>query len=169
MTDPRIALGAALGSRAGAATTAFARVVSGEGSDGDPPCWGELAEHFDAILTTDEARIDAFEALRAAGDLGALLLFLDLNRVRAGVLAHVWTVVHTLPATIQCAFVSLVEWTNVSPELAARLHPAARRLLTDPEARARDHEHYAAHVGALRALRTRLPEVTASAGVARTP
>ena len=169
MNDPRVVLGAALGSRTGIATATFARVVSGDGAGTVPPCWGDLAEHFDAILTTDEARIDAFEGLRVAGDLGALLLFLDLNRARAGVLAHVWTVAHALPATIQCALVSLFEWSNVSPELAARLHPAARRLLTDPEARARDHEHYAAHVGALRALRTRLPQVTESASVARTP
>ncbi len=169
MSDPRGLLGAALGSRTGHATATFARVVSGDGAGNVPPCWGDLAEHFDAILTTDEARIDAFEGLRVAGDLGALLLFLDLNRARMGVLAHVWKVAHTLPATIQCAFVSLLEWSNVSPELAASLHPAARRLLTDPAARARDHEHYAAHAGALRALRTRLPQVTESASVARTP
>jgi hypothetical protein len=169
VSDPRVVLGAALGSRTGIATAAFARVLSGDGAGSVPPCWGDLAEHFDAILTTDEARIDAFEALRAAGDLGALLLFLDLNRARTGVLAHVWTVARTLPATIQCAFVSLLEWSNVAPELAAGLHPAARRLLIDPEARVRDHEHYAAHAAALRALRTRLPQVTESASVARTP
>jgi hypothetical protein len=131
-------------------------------SDADAvlPCWGDLADHFNAILATDEARIDVFEALRAVGDLGALVLFLDLNRSRPAVLQHVWSVAAALPATTQCALVSLDESAPVASELAAKLHPAARLLLADPAARARDHEMYAAHAAALRSLRTRLPQVT---------
>jgi hypothetical protein len=148
-----------LRTRAGAAALAFARVVASD-AEAVAPCWGDLADHFNAILVTDEARIDVFEALRAVGDLGALVLFLDLNRSHPAVLQHVWSVAGTLPATTQCALVSLDETAPVASELAAKLHPAARLLLADPAACARDHEMYAAHAAALRSLRTRLPQVT---------
>jgi hypothetical protein len=169
MSDPRVTIGAALGARTSEAAAVFLRVIGSSHPESGPPCWGDLAEHFEAILRTDEARVDVFEGLRVAGDLGALVLFLDLNRDRIGVLVHVWSVAPELPATIQCALVALLEWSNVSPELAARLHPAARALLTNAAARARDREFYAAQAGALRALRTRLPQVSVPASVARTP
>jgi hypothetical protein len=159
MSDPRASIGAALHARACKAVLGFARVVSGEGET-TAPCWGDLADHFNALLATDEARIEVFEALRTVGDLGALVLFLDLNRARPAVLQHVWSVAQALPATTQCALVSLDEWAPVSSEVAAKLHPAARLLLADPAARARDHEMYAAHAAALRAQRTRLPQVS---------
>ena len=159
MSDPRASISAALRTRTGQAALAFERVVSSAG-EAMPPCWGDLADHFDAILATDEARVEVFEALRTVGDLGALVLFLDLNRTWPAVIQHVWSVAGTLPATTQCALVSLDETTPVSADVAAKLHPAARLLLADPAARARDHEMYAAHAAALRALRTRLPQVT---------
>ena len=169
MSDPRVAIHAALAARATEAASAFRNVVGSAHPESGPPCWGDLADHFKEILATDDARIDVFEGLRAAGDLSALILFLDLNQYRHSVLAHVWTIAHELPATVQCALVSLLEWTNVSPELAARLHPAARRLITDQNARARDREFFAAQAAALRSLRTRLPQVSVSVSVARTP
>jgi hypothetical protein len=159
MSDPRAPISAALRARTGRAALAFARVVSADGET-TAPCWGDLADHFAALLSTDEARIDAFEALRAVGDLGALVLFLDLNRTRPAVLQHVWSVAPALPATTQCALVSLDESAPVSSEAAPKLHPAARLLVADPAARTRDHEMYAAHAAALRAQRTRLPQVT---------
>jgi hypothetical protein len=159
MSDPRASIVAALLTRAVQAALAFARVVS-PGGEAMPPCWGDLADHFNAILATDEARIEVFEALRTVGDLGALVLFLDLNRTRPAVLQHVWSVAQALPATTQCALVSLDESASVASEVAAKLHPAARLLLADTAARARDHEMYAAHAASLRAQRTRLPQVT---------
>ena len=169
MSDPRALLRAALSARSHAASAAFARIIGGENQRDCPLCWGDLAEHFDAVFRTDEARLDAFEGLRAAGELGALVLFLDLNRRRSGVLAGVWTVASSLPATVQCALVSLDEQVAFPNELTARLHPAARALLRDPIARAKEREFYAAQAGALRALRTRTPQVTETASVARTP
>ena len=159
MNDPRATIGAALRARTGQAALAFERVVSSAGET-VPACWGDLADHFNAILATDEARIDVFEALRAVGDLGALVLFLDLNRSRPAVLQHVWSVVDALPATTQCALVSLDESALVATERVTKLHPAARLLVADPAARARDHEMYAAHAAALRGQRTRLPQVS---------
>jgi hypothetical protein len=169
VTDPRALLRAALAARAHTASGAFARAVGGDDHGSTPLCWGDLAEHFNAIFTTDEARLDAFEALRTARDLSALVLFLDLNRGRPGVLAGVWGVVSSLPATVQCALVALDLDVRASGEDAARLHPAARALLCDPVARAKEREFYAAQAGALRALRTRAPQVTEPASVARTP
>ncbi len=159
MIDPRDKIGAALVARPGQGARAFARVIPAD-EHGAALCWGDLAEQFDQILTADDARIDAFEGLRAAGDLSALLVFLDLNRARPGVLARVWSIASELPATIQCALVSLDEKAEVPPGLAAALHPAARQLLADPAARARDHEVYAAHAAALRVFRTRAPQVS---------
>ena len=155
----RAAILTALRAHTSAPVTAFARVVA-EDAPGAFACWGDLADSFDHLLPTDEARIDAFEALRAAGDLSALLVFLDLNRARPAVLAHVWSVAPSLPATTQYALVSLDLGAVPAPERAAELHPAARRLAGDPDARARDHETYAAHGAALRAFRTRAPHVS---------
>jgi hypothetical protein len=155
----RAAILTALRARTSAPVGAFARVVA-EDAPGPLACWGDLADSFDRLLPTDEARIDAFEALRAAGDLSALLVFLDLNRARAGVLAHVWSVARALPRATQCALVSLDLGAAPPPERVRELHPAARRLAVDPDARARDHETYAAHAAALRAFRTRAPQVS---------
>jgi hypothetical protein len=166
--DPRAKIGAALLARPGDGPRAFARVIPSD-EHGAVACWGDLADHFDQILTTDAARIDAFEGLRSAGDLSALLVFLDLNRARPNVLAHVWSVAPELPATIQCALVSLDVAAQVPADVAARLHPAARALLADPRARERDHEFYAAQAAALRAFRARAPQVSASTPAARTP
>jgi hypothetical protein len=166
VSAPHDAIGAALRARSSGAVLTFARGLAAD-ARGVLPCWGDLALDFDRLLPTDDARLDAFEGLRAAGDLSALLVFLDLNRTRPGVLARVWSVASELPATIQCALVSLGDTAAVPPGLAAALHPAARQLLADPAARARDHEVYAAHAAALRAVRTRAPQVSES-GV-RTP
>jgi hypothetical protein len=166
--DPRTAIGTALDARKTEGAAAFRRILGAAHPETGLPCWGDLADHFDALLTTDEARIDVFEGLRSAGELAALVLFLALNRTHPGVLEHVWQVAPELPATIQCALVSLYEWANVSRELAATLHPAARVLLADPDARDRDREFYAAQAGALRAQRTRLSQVSESAGALRT-
>jgi hypothetical protein len=155
----RAAILTALRAHTSAPMAAFARVVA-EDAPGAFACWGDLADSFDHLLPTDEARIDAFEALRAAGDMSALLVFLDLNRARPAVLAHVWSVAPSLPATTQCALVSLDPGAAPSPERVRELHPAARRLVEDADARARDHETYAAHAAALRAFRTRAPQVS---------
>jgi hypothetical protein len=168
MSDPRVTIGAALRARTGNGVAAFARVVASI-EDGVAPCWGDLAEHFNTLLATDEERIDAFEGLRAAGDLSALIVFLDLNRARPGVLASVWKLAPELPATVQCALVSLDVAGAVPADGSARLHPAARALLADPGARERDHEFYAAQAAALRGFRTRAPQVSEPAPVARTP
>ncbi|MGO8999523.1 MAG: hypothetical protein ACLQVI_39870 [Polyangiaceae bacterium] len=159
MSAPHDVIGAALRTRPSGAVLAFARGLAAD-ARGILPCWGDLALDFDRLLVTDDARLDAFEALRAAGDLGALVVFLDLNRSWAGVLAEVWKLAPELPATIQCALVSLDASAPVPANLAARLHPAARALLENPAARARDHEVYAAHAAALRAFRTRAPQVS---------
>ena len=155
----RDAILAALRARTSAAVATFARVVA-EDAPGALACWGDLADSFEHLLSSDEARIDAFEALRAVGDASALLVFLDLNRARPAVLAHVWSVAPTLPATIQCALASLDVGAAPAADRVRDLHPAARRLATDAEARARDHETYAAHAAALRAFRTRAPQVS---------
>jgi hypothetical protein len=159
VTDPRDTIGAALRERTSAAVAAFARAVAPDAA-GHISCWGDLAEDFDRLLGEDDARIDAFEGLRAAGDLLALLVFLDLNRIRPSVLAHVWKIAPSLPATTQCALVSLDASAPIPAEVAALLHPGARALLKDPAARARDHEFYAAHAASLRAFRTRAQKVT---------
>lgn len=163
--SPHEAIGAALRARTHTAVLAFARGIAAD-AKGVWPCWGDLALDFDRLLTADDARLDAFEGLRAAGDLSALLVFLELNRGRSSVLAAVWKLAPELPATIQCALVALDPGGAVPAEVAARLHPGARALLRDPAARARDHEVYAAHAAALRAFRTRASQVTEST---RTP
>jgi len=167
-TDPRVTIVAALRTRTSAPVAAFARVI-GVDAEGVVPCWGDLADNFDRLLTTDDARAEAFEGLRAAGDLSALLVFLDLNRARPAVLGHVWAVAAELPATTQCALVSLDPLATVPSEVAVSLHPGARALLGDASARAREHEFYAAQAAALRAFRTRAPQVSVPAQPARTP
>jgi hypothetical protein len=166
--DPRDTIGAALLARSSEAAHAFARVIVPD-AQGSAACWGDLADHFDRLLTTDDSRIDAFEGLRAAGDLSALLVFLDLNRTHPVVLGHVWKVAPELPATIQCALVSLDVTAAVPADIGARLHPAARALLADPAARERDHEFYVAQAAALRVFRTRAPQVSEPAPARRTP
>jgi hypothetical protein len=168
MRDPRETIGEALRARAGGSVRAFAQVITADPS-GAVLCWGELADHFDRLLADDSARLEAFEGLRAAADLSALVVFLDLNRARPGVLAAVWKVASELPATIQCALVSLDLSAELPADAAAKLHPAARALLADGPSRERDHQFYAAQAAALRAFRTRAPQVSEPAHSARTP
>ena len=169
MSDPRAAIASALGAHASAPAASSLRRVVASVSERLPPCWGELGEQFTRHLTTDEARIKLFERLRSVGDLGALVLFLDLNRARPGVLAHVWSVAPDLPATAQCALVSLDDDEPHHSVLAACLHPAARILLVNPRARARDRGFYAALATSLRAQRTRPSPIPEPASVAPTP
>jgi hypothetical protein len=166
--DPRETIGEALRARASVGVHAFAQVIAPD-SSGAVLCWGELADHFDRLLADDGARLEAFEGLRAAADLSALVVFLDLNRARPGVLGAVWKLASELPATIQCALVSLDLSGDVPTGAAAKLHPAARALLADAPARERDHQFYAAQAAALRAFRTRAPQVSEPAHSARTP
>ena len=156
MTDPRVLISTAFRARSHPAVESFGRFVAGEGSGDVPPCWGDIADSFAAALSSDEARVEAFEGLRASGDLGALILFLDLQRDEANVLAHAWAVAHELPPVVQCALVSLHVDATAPEGVGTRLHPAARNLLADADARARDHEFYAARAAALRSLRTRM-------------
>lgn len=165
MTEPRSLLSAALCGRAHPDVQSFGRFVAGETSGNVPPCWGDIVDAFDGALPTDEARVEAFEGLRASGDLGALILFLDHHRDLPNVLAQVWAVASELPVVVQCALVSL---NDTPPECdVARLHPAARNLLADADARARDHEFYAARAAALRSFRTRMSGLPAHS--AQTP
>ena len=159
MSGPRDTISAALRQRTSAPVAAFTRGIAPD-DKGAAPCWGDLAEDFDRLLTTDDARLDALEGLRAAGDLLALLVFLDLNRARPGVLARMWKLAPELPATTQCALVSLDPAAAVPADVVPLLHPGARALVADAAARARDHEFYAAHAAALRAFRMRAPQVT---------
>jgi len=169
MNDARTLVSAALRERSHPNVESFGRFVCGETNPAVPPCWGDIVDAFDEALPTDDSRIEAFEGLRGAGDLGAILLFLDHHRDAPNVLAHVWAVAAELSPAAQCAVVSLNEPPAVPDGCIERLHPAARALLRDEVARARDHEFYAARAAALRSLRTRIAHLLGPEHPARTP
>ncbi|MCU0659698.1 MAG: hypothetical protein MUF64_31860 [Polyangiaceae bacterium] len=94
-----------------------------------------------------------WRALVLVGDARALLVFLDLFRKRVEVLREVVESLSSLPATVQCAVVSMPE-TEALLLSALELHPAAIELLAaSPTTRRKEHALHTARMGALRALR----------------
>jgi hypothetical protein len=170
VSDPRAFIADAMRALNRSSASAFAHFLS-DGVAGALPCWGGLADHFEAIFTTDEDRVAAWDALSVVGERAALLLFLDLNRARPAVLRAVLARASELPATIQVALVTLEGTPEPSAEEARRLHPAARAALADPTARQRERAFYAACARSLRDQRVpviRKP-ITEHASVARAP
>jgi hypothetical protein len=116
-------------------------------------CWGNLAEEAARLFACAEDVWILWRALVLVGDARALLVFLDLFRERAEVLHKVVESLSSLPATVQCAVVSMPEAEPLlSPDLD--LHPAALELLAaSPQVRRQEHALHTARMRALRALR----------------
>lgn len=143
----------------GAASGAdFARFLRGDGATA-PPCWGAIAQQFDATFVEDGPRIDVLEALFDLGERRALLLFMEINRGRPTVLAALLRFAPRLAPAEQRALVAIVLHDGiVKIDEAARgaLHPGARELLGAPgRALASERELFEARVGALRAMHMR--------------
>src|SRR5437868_13744966 len=94
----------ALGSEAG---RDFARFLGGEGADA-PPCWGTIAEQFDASFPEDGPRLELLEAFLDLGDREMLLLFLDASRTRPRILAALVASAARLAPSEQRALVALI-------------------------------------------------------------
>jgi hypothetical protein len=136
----------------GEATRAFARCIL-EPRGNRRACWGTLAEEAAHLFARTEDALELWRALMLVGDARALLVFLDLFRERIEVLREVVESLPLLPATVQCAVVSMPEVEALlSPALD--LHPAARELLAaSPSTRRKEHALHTARMRALRALR----------------
>jgi hypothetical protein len=116
-------------------------------------CWGNLADEATRLFARTEDALVFWRALVLVGDARALLVFLDLFRKRVEVLREVVESLSSLPATVQCAVVSMPE-TEALLLSALELHPAAIELLAaSPTTRRKEHALHTARMGALRALR----------------
>ena len=116
-------------------------------------CWGNLAEDAARLFARTEDALVFWRALVLVGDDRALLVFLDLFREHGEVLREVVESLSSLPATLQCAVISMPE---IEPLLTPGidLHPAARELLEGtPRMRRKEHAFHTARMRALRALR----------------
>jgi len=131
---------------------AFARCILEPQGD-RRACWGNLAEEAARLFTRTEDALLLWRALMQVGDARALLVFLDLFREHGEVLREVVASLASLPATLQCAVVSMPEFEPLlSPEFD--LHPAARELLAaSPSTRRKEHALHTARMRALQALR----------------
>jgi hypothetical protein len=125
-----------------------------------PLCWGHLVDRFEALFPSDGDRLSVLPALITAGDLGALLLFLDLCRDRPTVLAAIAKEAPRLPFTVQCALASMPETRTLLSSAPALHHAAAAIVAGDDALRAREHAVYSAHMSALRSHRTRAPKLS---------
>lgn len=142
--------------------TTTAAIFADEVVDAAPPdgplCWGHLVDRFEALFPNDDDRLSVLPALIGAGDIGVLLLFLDVCRDRAAVLAALAKEAARLPFTVQCAFASMPETRTLLRNAPALHHAAAAIVAGDDALRAREHAVYAAHMTALRSHRTRVPK-----------
>jgi hypothetical protein len=139
------------------ALQAFAQAMVLRDSD-RMACWGNLADHVLDHVVRDDDRIALWRVLVDIADRRPLLVFLDLNRDRPGVLRAVLEDVAHLPATLQCALVSMPEAQALLAPVVARLHPAALEVLeAGEEAKGRERVLYEAHMKSLRAQRAAAP------------
>jgi hypothetical protein len=131
---------------------AFARCILEPQGD-RRACWGNLAEDVARLFPHASDALLLWRALMQVGDARALLVFLDLFREQEEVLRDVVAGLSSLPATLQCAVVSMPEVEHLlAPELD--LHPAARELLeATPLVRRKEQALHTARMRALRALR----------------
>jgi hypothetical protein len=126
-----------------------------KGADGTAiACWGDLADAAHASLQSDAERLALWHALLDAGDIRALMLFIDLQRDRPDVLREMLADAARVPFTVQCALVTAPEVARLGAPAPAGLCAAARELIGAPEERrSRDRAVYEAHMSALRAQR----------------
>lgn len=134
------------------ALLAFGEAIAARNGD-RMACWGNLADHILERFERDEDRLALWRALVEVRDLRPLLLFLDLNRDRPGVLRAILQEPEALPAVIQCALVSMPE-TQPLLEPQPALHPAALEIVSGGETvRQRERALYEAHMASLKAQR----------------
>ena len=137
----------------------YADFIRGGDPSGPVPCWGAIAERFQADFDKTADRKALWDVLLAEGDRRPLLLYLHVNRDRPEIMTQVLADADRLPRALQR---SLVAYPEVADQLTAhldKLDPAARQLFeAGPEVLGREREQVEARVAQLTAFRYFVPD-----------
>ncbi len=138
--------------------TSFAAFIQ-LGDGGPIPCWGAIAEQFDAEFTEDDERMVVLSALIEEGDRRALLLFLHLARPRPAILARMARRARKLPLSVQRALISLPEAEDAVQRSLKRFAPSVQAFYRgDAQAVVREHERFEDRIRELLAFRYFVPD-----------
>jgi len=154
---PRISIARRLDALDTEKTRGFATFIR-EGDDSPIPCWGAIADQFDAEFTDDDARMTVLDSLVEEGDRRALYLFVHLARSREKLLARMARRARKLPLSIQRALASLPEAEAVVEKSLKRFSPSAQAFYRgDREALAVENERFEYRIRELLAFRYYVP------------
>ncbi|PIE65593.1 MAG: hypothetical protein CSA24_02420 [Deltaproteobacteria bacterium] len=137
----------------------YADFIRAGDANGPVPCWGAIAERFQADFDKTADRKALWDVLLAEGDRRPLLLYLHVNRDRPEIMAQVLKDVGRLPRALQRVLVSFSEVADQLPAHLDKLDPAARQLFeAGPEVLDREREQVEARIAQLTAFRYFVPD-----------